>query len=448
MARYLVVAHQTASSLELVQRVKVLADSDPGAEFVLLVPATPVQQLLGWVQGEATEVARQRAERAKARLEEAGAEVVRTSVVDASPLLAIDDELREHPAEYAAIIICTLPIGVSRWLRLDLPHRAERRYSLPVIHVVAAATADPDAPSSAGFDTILVALNGNASEAVLDPVRYLAKRLASRVSLVHVSEAAEDDVEAESYLDRIASTLRQEGLVVDAMVLGGEAGRSIIDFARGGHYGMVAMATCGGGGGARADLGDVTTQVLHGCPCPLLLAGPRSGDAGAAPRDISRLVVPLDGSHVAEQALPYAEHLAKRVVLPITLVRAISVSCQPVAAAPEPAVAGTERGPAWRQSFSDHPLQVESRLDVSTTSYLSDVCQRLSDKGIAATWHAPWGAAPDAILEAAGQDDGTLIVMSGHGGGLSQATVGSVARAVIRGAPAPVLTVPPAGGPG
>ncbi|MEE8608819.1 MAG: hypothetical protein V3S55_14530, partial [Nitrospiraceae bacterium] len=136
MARYLVVAHQTASSPELVERVKAMAYAYPAPEFVLLVPATPIRDLLGWVEGEATEVARRSAEHAKARLEEAGAKIVRSSVVDASPLVAIDDELREHPAEYRGIIICTLPIGLSRWLRLDLPHRAERKFALPVIHVV------------------------------------------------------------------------------------------------------------------------------------------------------------------------------------------------------------------------------------------------------------------------------------------------------------------------
>lgn len=137
MARYLVVAHQTADSPELSERVRALAISDPAAEFVLLVPATPIAHLLTWVEGEAREVARRRAEAAKARLEEAGAKVVRTAVGDPSPLQAIDDELREHPAYYDAIIFCTFPSGVSRWLGLDLPHQAERRFALPIIHVVA-----------------------------------------------------------------------------------------------------------------------------------------------------------------------------------------------------------------------------------------------------------------------------------------------------------------------
>ncbi|MBI2914095.1 MAG: hypothetical protein HYY03_09265 [Chloroflexi bacterium] len=138
MARYLVVAHQTAGSPELSKQVEALAASDPGAEFVLLVPTTPVQHLLTWVEGEARAVAERAAEVAQTHLEAAGARVLRAGVGDSSPMLAIEDELRDNPGLYDALVICTLPAGVSRWLRLDLPHQAERKFALPVIHVVAA----------------------------------------------------------------------------------------------------------------------------------------------------------------------------------------------------------------------------------------------------------------------------------------------------------------------
>jgi hypothetical protein len=120
----------------LVERVLEIVASDPAAEFVLLVPATPVSHLLLWEEGETLEVARGRAETARARLREAGAQVVSARVGDGSPLQAIADELARYP-EYDAIIISTLPPGVSRWLGLDLPGRVAREYSIRVIHVVA-----------------------------------------------------------------------------------------------------------------------------------------------------------------------------------------------------------------------------------------------------------------------------------------------------------------------
>jgi nucleotide-binding universal stress UspA family protein len=136
MARYLLVAHQTAASPALLSKVRELIAGDPQSEFGLLVPATPVPHLLTWAEGEAVEVAREAAEVARAELERTGASVSRAVVGDASPLLAIADELRERPDGYDAIVISTLPIGASRWLGLDLPHQAERKFALPVIHVV------------------------------------------------------------------------------------------------------------------------------------------------------------------------------------------------------------------------------------------------------------------------------------------------------------------------
>ena len=53
---------------------------------------------------------------------------------------AIADELLAQP-DYEALVICTLPPGISRWLRMDLVHRVERKFGGRVIHVVADARA-------------------------------------------------------------------------------------------------------------------------------------------------------------------------------------------------------------------------------------------------------------------------------------------------------------------
>jgi len=139
MARYLIVTHQTALSPDLQRQVRALVAEDPAAEFAVLVPEMPGVPLT-W-EGETVDVARQRAEAAKTLLEEkVGARVFRTAVGAAEPLQAITDELRMHPG-YDTLVICTLPPGISRWLKLDLVHRAERKFGLRVIHVVADAAA-------------------------------------------------------------------------------------------------------------------------------------------------------------------------------------------------------------------------------------------------------------------------------------------------------------------
>jgi predicted RNase H-like HicB family nuclease len=137
MSRYLIVTHQTALSPDLQQTVKALVAADPAAEFAVLVPELPGSTFT-W-EGETVDVARQRAEAAKALLEDtAGAHVFRTAVGAPEPLQAISDELRRSPG-YATLVICTLPPGISRWLKLDLVNRAERKFGLRVIHVVAQA---------------------------------------------------------------------------------------------------------------------------------------------------------------------------------------------------------------------------------------------------------------------------------------------------------------------
>ena len=54
---------------------------------------------------------------------------------DADPMVAIGDALEED--QFDEITISTLPLGVSRWLGMDLPHRAERKFKLPVTTVIA-----------------------------------------------------------------------------------------------------------------------------------------------------------------------------------------------------------------------------------------------------------------------------------------------------------------------
>jgi bacterioferritin len=136
MPRYLILANQTASSSELTSVVEKLVKKDKGAEFVLIVPATPVEELLDWQEGAPESVARRTAQTAREHLERAGAKIVRSDVGDSSPIKAIEDELQKHQEKYDTVIISTLPLQRSRWVALDQPRRIERRFKLPVLHVV------------------------------------------------------------------------------------------------------------------------------------------------------------------------------------------------------------------------------------------------------------------------------------------------------------------------
>jgi len=135
MKRYLVLANQTASSSELADTIRRLIQQDTDAEFVLVVPATPVEDLLEWQSEDNEIIAKRTGEGARADLEALGARVARVEIGDAVPSKAIEDELGRQEA-YDGIIISTLPLQRSRWLALDQPRRIERRFGLPVTHVV------------------------------------------------------------------------------------------------------------------------------------------------------------------------------------------------------------------------------------------------------------------------------------------------------------------------
>jgi hypothetical protein len=148
MARYLLVAHQTAHSDELIAAAVHLAFEDPLAEFTLLVPATPVASLMIWEEGETMEVARRHARAGRTRLEEKGLRVVDARPADQDPMAAIEDELHAG-ARFSAIVVSTLPAGVSRWLRMDVISRVRRNFPAHrVVHV--AVTSAPNAAQVSG----------------------------------------------------------------------------------------------------------------------------------------------------------------------------------------------------------------------------------------------------------------------------------------------------------
>ena len=137
MGKYLLVAHQTAEQEELLDAARKLSNQDSHAKFTLLVPATPVGDLLSWEEGETKEVARRRAKSAVAALQRNGINVVGVRIGDSDPVLAVDDELLTG-RRYDAVVISTLPAGLSRWVKMDVVSRLQRqRPRLRLIHVIA-----------------------------------------------------------------------------------------------------------------------------------------------------------------------------------------------------------------------------------------------------------------------------------------------------------------------
>jgi hypothetical protein len=127
MARYLIVAHQTAGSPELLERVRALAAADPAASFTLLVPATPTGHLLhNWEEGEARQLARRRAARRWPpwpRPGPGGRGPGRQPLAPGGGRRRAPGPSRLRPDR-----ALDLPPGVSRWLKGNLPAILERRF--------------------------------------------------------------------------------------------------------------------------------------------------------------------------------------------------------------------------------------------------------------------------------------------------------------------------------
>ncbi|HWE13582.1 MAG TPA: hypothetical protein VG365_08730 [Solirubrobacteraceae bacterium] len=128
----LVVAHQTAATDSLLDAVHRRAQQGP-ARFHLVVPRRPhgMHKVVDPIEAGEREAQVVLDEALPSLSHAAGAEVT-GSVGDPEPLMAIEDAV--HLGHYDEIIVSTLPLGISRWLKLDLVSKA-RALGLPVTHV-------------------------------------------------------------------------------------------------------------------------------------------------------------------------------------------------------------------------------------------------------------------------------------------------------------------------
>ena len=138
-AKVLVVANQTAESEELLAALMARSDQGP-VEFTVLIPATP--HGLSWAANMYADKGLEEAEDHKQamvdRLRAMGLDVTEARVGDADALAAIQDEVNFH--DYDELIVSTLPLKISKWLRIDLPRKAEAATGLPAMHIVAHAS--------------------------------------------------------------------------------------------------------------------------------------------------------------------------------------------------------------------------------------------------------------------------------------------------------------------
>jgi len=195
------------------------------------------------------------------------------------------------------------------------------------------------------------------------------------------------------------------------------------------HPDLIVMATHARGGVSRMWLGSVADALVRRGAAPMLLVRPRA--ERAAPVELFRhILVPLDGSALAEETLPIAQTLASLSEARLTLLQVI---------VPQRAIA--RPAPVTRVN-TRHLTEREAEA----AQYLTAVRDRLRTSGPCAETVTVVAEQPAwAILEYAVEHDVDLIAMATHGfGGVKRFMLGSVADKVLRGAPIPVLLTKPA----
>lgn len=286
---------------------------------------------------------------------------------------------------------------------------------------------------------ILVPLDGSAlSERALPYAESLANTTQARIVLLRAVESyaligrarsqarVAAMLEAEGYLDAVASTLRERGATVDIALPYGNAADAIADEVALRGIELVVMATHGRGGLGRFAYGSVAARVLHEAEVPVLLVRAWRERSGEVFAPVPQIVVSLDGSRFAEAALPVARDLAQALGGQLSFVQAV---------APPEAFYVAE------MAYTAYDPTTEL---AAARSYLRRYVDEERAAGRAAQALVEVAVPGDLIVEVARANQASLIVMATHGrSGLGRLVLGSVADAVLRQGTTPLLLVRP-----
>jgi nucleotide-binding universal stress UspA family protein len=301
------------------------------------------------------------------------------------------------------------------------------------------------------YHSIVVPLDGSPfGEQALPLGLSIAQRAETSIDLVHVHVPlapmyAESAAGLESTLDpRIRE---QEKAYLNDVVkriaagspcrvwtklLDGSVADAIREHAQTRKADLIVMTTHGRGPFSRFWLGSAADQLVRRSSIPVLLVHPKE-KAGELAADcaLRRILIPLDGSELAELVLGAAVSIGRLMGASYTLLRIVepimSVGYDPVTY-------------AYEVVDERHLAQQKQEAQI----YLDRVAERLRQQSLHAETCVRITHQPAAgILEYATAEGASLIALETHGRrGLSRVLLGSVADKVIRGATMPVLVSP------
>jgi nucleotide-binding universal stress UspA family protein len=295
------------------------------------------------------------------------------------------------------------------------------------------------------YSKILVPLDGSTTaEKVLPYARYLAGKFKIPVELLEVIDIGEmaahmsaekarflDTMIEEgvrhstSYLRGVATTFR--GADVKCSVEKGRAGEVIIEKGDANAGILIAMATHGRSGLNRFLLGSVAEKVLRGSANPLLLVRATEDAPGEGEAALKSVIVPLDGSELAESILPMVAGVAKNLGLEVSLFRTYHIPYNLYA--------------ADDSSYTLNYDELIAGVRDEAKEYLDKKAAEIKKLGIVnVSTLTSEGFPGDEIITAGKKTPETLIAMCSHGrSGVNRWVLGSVTETVVRHAAGPVL---------
>lgn len=290
--------------------------------------------------------------------------------------------------------------------------------------------------------TVIVPLDGSElAERAIGLGRMLAQALDGTLELVTVIEEPvlldfmptlmmPEREHAEHYLATVAERLLP-GIPVQTTALRGSPVDEILAHAARRPNPIVAMSTHGRGGLPRILYGSVADKVTRGATFPVALV---RGTHPVAHWQSRKILVPLDGSELAESALPLATALAGLSDGETHLLRvAPSFWNAPYLA----------YGSEAMYLSSEQIGELTEEAQAESRDYLDHVATRLRAAGARVSWEVRVGRPADEIIRVAETIEPDLVIMSSHGrGGIRRWALGSVAEEVLHRGTMPVVVVP------
>lgn len=240
---------------------------------------------------------------------------------------------------------------------------------------------------------------------------------------------------AQSYLSQIEADLADAGIRIETSVIEvsqaeprlADVGSALAKFANEQQKSVIVMSTHGRGGFTRLRLGSVADKVLEETDCPLIMMRGQEPMQEMRLRDLPplrRIVVPLDGSFLAEQVLPHAKAVARRHSAELLLFRSVS--------AVSPGMIGADAAVLDRRVYEMNRHEARD--------YLKRIKVNLEVEGFKVRIEVGGMPTAGAILRYAAEVDADLIAMATHArGAIARLIWGSVTALVVRGGQIPVL---------